>query len=103
MVLLRGGDRESTSDGHVTVRYEIGDDESPSVALVEVLSTLSGEAETEMETLYGHVDLEALDTLLESTADSPYWWGSVQLEMAESVVFVDRDTIVVLADSTAGK
>lgn len=103
MVRLRGGDGESTSSGHVSARYEIGEDESPGYALVEILATLSGEAETEMETLYDHVDLEALDTLLGSTADSPHWSASVQLEMADSVVFVSGDAVIVMADPVAGE
>lgn len=101
MVLLRGGDRESAPSGHTTARYDIDEEESPSHALVEVLATLTGMEETEMETLYDHVDLEALESFLESTADTPYWSGSVQLEMDGSVLFVDRQTVVVMADPVA--
>lgn len=101
MVMLRGGDPESTSSGHVSARYEIGEDESPAYALIEVLATLAGESETEMETLYEHVDLEALNSLLASTAKSPRWSGSVQLEMADSVVFVMEDAVIVMADPAA--
>lgn len=98
MVLRRGGDRESASSGHATARYDIGEEESPSYAIVEVLATLTGVEETEMESLYEHVDLESLDALLDSTADTSYWSGSVQLEMDGSVLFVDREAVVVMTD-----
>lgn len=95
---LRGGGEEHRSMGQLAARYEVGDEESPSLALVRVLATLNGVEETEMETLYEHADLEALDAFLDSTEDTPYWSGSVQLEMDDSVVFVDDETVVVMAD-----
>lgn len=94
----RESEREPERASGLTARYEIGDDESPSLALITVLSTLTGVDETEMRSLYTHVDLEAIDAFLASTAGPTFWSGSVQLELNGSVLFVNRDAIAVMAD-----
>lgn len=81
-----------------TARYEIDDDESASLALVTVLSTLVGVEKTEMRSLFSLVDLESVDAFLESTTRSASWSGSIQLEVDGSVLFITPEAIVVMAD-----
>lgn len=61
-------------------RYEIGEDEPPSHALVTVTSAITGTGPTDLEPMGRHVDLEAMDGLLTSTDRSSPLSPSVVFE-----------------------
>ena len=87
--------------GEVAVRYDVGADEPPSLALVRVVAALANEAPTAIEPLYELVDLDALDRLLAS-AERPFTTPT------RVVVDIGRYTIaigemeVVAVDPTGG-
>lgn len=82
----------------LTARYEIGDDESPSQALVAVISSLTGLEATEMRPIQAYVDLDAVDAFLDSTAGEASWAGSLLFELDDCALFVNPEAVVVIAD-----
>lgn len=78
----------------ITFRYEVGEDESPSHALVRVISTIAGTSATGFGPLGRHVDLEAIDDLVASAEDDGPISASLTLSVDGLSVDVDGSEIV---------
>lgn len=86
----RGGDDPEP----VTFRYELDEEESPSYALVEVISSIARTSRTGFEPLGAHVDLEAIDDLIASTEDGGAISASLTLSVDGFTLAVDGSEIV---------
>lgn len=64
-------------------------EEPPSLRIVEALAAARGDDSTEIEPLYGHFDLEAIDELVENSR------GEFRIELS-----VDGHRVVVGADGS---
>jgi len=84
------------------IQHDVGQDETPSEALVTVLAELTGLAPTEMAPLYRFVDLEAIDTVLASTTDRAVMSGSFVLTTPYYDVLVDREEVVAACRDGSG-
>lgn len=85
------------ADETVSFRYEIDENESPSHALVAVTSAVTGAAPTGIDPLGRHLDLEAMDAMLASTADESPFSASVVLTAEGLSLAVDAAEIVGVA------
>lgn len=77
------GDREPPDlTGTVENRYDIASDERPSLALVRVVSDLSGEDPQDLRPVHEIVDLDGLDRLLGRAGEtvSPGPWVLVDVD-----------------------
>lgn len=75
-------------------RYDIGPDESPSLALVRIVAELVGTGPMEMAPLGRLVNLDGLDQLLEDRG-SERTTVAVRIELGEAVLTVDKSSIVI--------
>lgn len=78
----------------VTFRYEFDEDESPTHALVTVVSAVTGTSVTEFGPLGAHVELDALENVIASTGDGGPLSASVVLS-ADGMTLTVRDTEIV--------
>ena len=81
-----------------TIRYELADDESPGLAVVDVLSAVTDREPTDLGPLGDHVDLEAVDDLLVSAGDPGALGCSVVLTVDGLTVLVTDAAVVVTDD-----
>ena len=93
-------DGPARRDADMRIRYPIGADESPSVALVRVVAELIGAGPLEMAPLGRLIDLEGLDRLLTDSGSEPMS-VAVQLGFMEHRFVVDPTEIVVEIDDEA--
>lgn len=79
----------------VTVSYGVGTDERPSTALVRVIAELAEERPVDLGPLYGRIDLEALDDLLEHPRRAAAWSPRVVIDLEGHRITIDRSDVVV--------
>lgn len=79
----------------IVVRYEIGDDERASTALVRVVADLANRDPLEIGPLYDFVDLDALDCILGHPRSRDEWSTWVSFDLDDYSISIDGSAVVV--------
>jgi len=78
------------------VVYEIGDNEKPSVAIIQAVAALTDTPVTDLDSLYKIVDPEHLDGIIENHDDSPDVVVSISFRFNGCIVTVNQNTVHLL-------